>query len=839
MKRQRTLLFFSILAAVGLIAGFMLVAGATAGPLEGVPGRQPRAALEANPPWTAFDISQITGGLQTWPAVAPNPDRGSSLVVWRDERGSALGYAAVYGRLVTADGQVLSDTLIYSRTLRNNFVPFVDAVAYHPEGGIDQYLVVWTQDKDGSAELPAIYAQRVAYNGTLLGAPFQVDGGETGHGSFYPAAAHDTVNGPLMVVWSERWQADTFPYEPVARLRGRLFNGAGSPLTDTFDIAAIEPGQTNRPSMPAVAFNTTEQEYMVVWDDLLASTPALYGQRLDRVGRRLGDPVLISTYTGTLNAYLDIAYDAPHNTYFVVWNDSDGSDYEIYGQALDAAGIPVGGKVRLTDEDSNQQHPALDFRPGMQGGVFLVAWEDYRNGGNPDIYGQWVTGGVPQLFGGAIPLAGVPSYAADFPALGFNSANGNFLLAWHDGRQSDIWGARLTGLPRDLMLSERFMGTLPSTIYAGTTVTVRTVVFNLFRQPLSDVPVRFYLGDPAAGGTLLAETDLTFARGQGRQLAESGAVWDTTGLQGAQTLYAVVDPEDAITEFSETNNVISRTVTILPPITDTTPPSGTLVLNHGAALGDQITVTVNVSATDGGGSGVEWMYLREWYLTQRIIMEGATVSETQNMFANGSWTPRDIGWRRYDPLYATHGFSYTLQNSPGLHYLEARFLDGVGNLSDPPPARDYINILLNPSYLHYTGNWHLYRLEWTAGTSVTLRVVSRAGDADLFVWPPGDTDQPDYFSQNSPPVGVDQVSFSAVEGSYLVVVYGAAPNTAYNLVMQPEAGGVFHASGPQMTAEAASKGLPSLPVISEDEVVPPFSGWVAGLQKLYIPLIVR
>jgi hypothetical protein len=71
--------------------------------------------------------------------------------------------------------------------------------------------------------------------------------------------------------------------------------------------------------------------------------------------------------------------------------------------------------------------------------------------------------------------------------------------------------------------------------------------------------VRVYLGTPTAG-KLLAEFPLA-------ALAENEATdfslqWDTRGLVGAQTITAVIDPEGKVTEYSEMNNVLSRTAQI-------------------------------------------------------------------------------------------------------------------------------------------------------------------------------------------------------------------------------------------------------------------------------------
>jgi membrane-associated protease RseP (regulator of RpoE activity) len=88
--------------------------------------------------------------------------------------------------------------------------------------------------------------------------------------------------------------------------------------------------------------------------------------------------------------------------------------------------------------------------------------------------------------------------------------------------------------------------------------------------PLSSVRVDFYLGDPTDGGQLIGSTEAS-------ALPTNG--WsDTTPLSwapaaGSYTIFAVIDPANSVPEDNETNNIASRTLTVLGPMADTTPPT--------------------------------------------------------------------------------------------------------------------------------------------------------------------------------------------------------------------------------------------------------------------------
>jgi len=83
------------------------------------------------------------------------------------------------------------------------------------------------------------------------------------------------------------------------------------------------------------------------------------------------------------------------------------------------------------------------------------------------------------------------------------------------------------------------------------------------KTTLSDVTARFYVGDPNNGGTLLGDgiIDLLSIRTS----ATTSAVDWTPGAPGSYTLWAVIDPDGFVNESIETNNVVSRTLTVLPP----------------------------------------------------------------------------------------------------------------------------------------------------------------------------------------------------------------------------------------------------------------------------------
>src|SRR5262249_14586826 len=116
---------------------------------------------------------------------------------------------------------------------------------------------------------------------------------------------------------------------------------------------------------PAVAYNPTNNEYLVVWhgDTVTDNEYEIFGQRLDAAtGALLGGEVRLSDmgpdgdtrYSALGTA---VAYNGVNNESLVVWHGDDNSgnlgvgEYEIFGQRLNAAtGAAVGvNDFRISD----------------------------------------------------------------------------------------------------------------------------------------------------------------------------------------------------------------------------------------------------------------------------------------------------------------------------------------------------------------------------------------------------------------------------------------------------------------------------------------------------------
>lgn len=303
----------------------------------------------------------------------------------------------------------------------------------------------------------------------------------------------------------------------------------------------------------------------------------------------------------------------------------------------------------------------------------------------------------------------------------------------------------------DLYSTNYELYTDPVSIHAGDQVGLYLTVHRQGGEAtLANIAVRFYDGNPFRDGVLIGEGQVFFLEPDGSQNT-TPVNWDTTGQHGWHVIYAVIDPDNKVTETVERNNIVRREIKVKEPPGDKTAPVVTAFeINGGAEVTYSPDVTLEVRAKDNaGGSGMDAMFFVELLFNQAVLQ----------------WVPvQGSGWLPYSNHY-----DWTLLDSAGMHYLQAWAADKAGNIS-LYPMKARINYV--PTTDHIEANQvRLYRQKLTAGQRLTVTVSPTSGDPDLYVWSP-DSLTPPWFSILSG-TEPDQVSFVAdQDGIYQIEVYG-------------------------------------------------------------------
>lgn len=159
----------------------------------------------------------------------------------------------------------------------------------------------------------------------------------------------------------------------AAGMPGVRFASAGSdaaPINGTFRIGDEAVDTLD----PAVAYNSQRQEYLVVWWNDRAGCDDIYGQRVSKNGALLGSRFSIAAGCPNDRRYPDVAYNTQQDEYLVVWEEN-GRD--IRGQRLSATGVFSGGILDLIlgsiVNQINCTRPAVAYASTVD--RYLVAFE--------------------------------------------------------------------------------------------------------------------------------------------------------------------------------------------------------------------------------------------------------------------------------------------------------------------------------------------------------------------------------------------------------------------------------------------------------------------------------
>jgi len=414
------------------------------------------------------------------------------------------------------------------------------------------------------------------------------------------AGAEDTQTGVDILLTSARvdGRADiSLAFHPGNLPRGVWEQALPQPLLEEFiiDSSTFYVGARYDQHRPSIAFDGTN--YLVVWQDNRiyfrdisgARVHDIFGTRMSPSGTVL-DTVGIPICTADSNQVSpSLAFDGAN--YVVVWEDyRRGAEPDIYGARVDVSGTvldPSG--IEIMAAGGSQSDPCI----ASDGTNSLVLWRDSRGMAATDIWGARVAqdGSVIDPLG--FPVTWDTVYQ-DYPTVAFDGTN--YLVVWQDyrGADADVYGVRLS----------------QSMIPLDSTIAICTA------------PDYQYKPSVGYGGTgyFVAWYDVSGRRVYGTRVDTSGVVLDPSGtvvctmaLGGAPS--PVFDGEDYLVTWSDLHEgVFAGRVTIFGIPLD---PSGLQISQEGSAE--------PCVASDGMNSLVAWVDSRGG---DSVDIYGARVSQS-------------------------------------------------------------------------------------------------------------------------------------------------------------------------------------------------------------------
>lgn len=214
-----------------------------------------------------------------------------------------------------------------------------------------------------------------------------------------PAVAYNASNAEYLVVWMFDVSGNGTQYE----IWGKIVAWDGSYQKPEFKIISW-PGRSMW--TPRVVWNNNQNQYLVVWtafDTTSLQATDVSTMLLDNKGNLLQGSVLT---TSTLPHQVDVAYGWARDEYLLVFVQSHtqattGNDiYALRVSAGNAVVMPPGLiEIYAGAEHQNAPRVAADAKGG-----YMVVWQHEYEPGDNDIYAQEMSG-VGKPIGGILPIA--------------------------------------------------------------------------------------------------------------------------------------------------------------------------------------------------------------------------------------------------------------------------------------------------------------------------------------------------------------------------------------------------------------------------------------------------
>jgi hypothetical protein len=178
---------------------------------------------------------------------------------------------------------------------------------------------------------------------------------------------------------------------------------------------------------------------IIVWTDYRSGTASVYAQKLDAKGvaQWSADGVAVCTATGAQeNPRL---HKDDNSGAIIVWQDfRNGGNYDIYAQRIDSNGNRLWGDtgVAVCTASKSQKKPMIQ-RDGSGGAI--ITWHDNRNSSTTglDIYAQKLdANGVPQWTADGVAVCAASGDQQN-PELDVES--GSAIIVWQDYRGGSDW----------------------------------------------------------------------------------------------------------------------------------------------------------------------------------------------------------------------------------------------------------------------------------------------------------------------------------------------------------------------------------------------------------------
>ncbi len=312
---------------------------------------------------------------------------------------------------------------------------------------IDGILLNWNTFSPGSQSFGHfnIYRSTTPIPGDVTGlTPFDQSLTSAGATSFQdklatPGISYYYAVTPVYANGAENKNVD--PAGPVA-----YFTTFG-PLAADLPVATT----TLSEDRPAIAYNSTANEYLVVFEhQTTASNSDIYGQRVGVSGALIGAAFVIANNSHN-ERHPRLAYNSNSNNYLVIYEydaSGNGTNYDLRAQTVSATGS-VGSVVTVANLARQDLSPEIAL--GSTSHEYLVAYETDGDGDGKTDLGVLHLSATGSVLGSVyLRIQSNSVYVnATNPHLAYNSTANEFMFAFevdaaNNGSNIEIWETRIT-----------------------------------------------------------------------------------------------------------------------------------------------------------------------------------------------------------------------------------------------------------------------------------------------------------------------------------------------------------------------------------------------------------
>jgi hypothetical protein len=213
---------------------------------------------------------------------------------------------------------------------------------------------------------------------------------------------------------------------------------------------------------PAIAWSGSQ--YAIAWDDTRGTNYEVFLALIDASGTKIGGDITVTTDDSFDSYRPSIAWNG--SGYGIAWADERDGQYEMYFALLDATGTKTTGDLPITSDDNLVSDiPSLVWT----GSEYGLAWQDARHGATEIYFNRISAAGAPLIVDYRVTNDAATSQV---PVLAW--AGTQYGVAWYDARTTvqDVYFARISVLGVKIgsdvqITSDAATSAIPSLVWTG------------------------------------------------------------------------------------------------------------------------------------------------------------------------------------------------------------------------------------------------------------------------------------------------------------------------------------------------------------------------------------